>query len=39
MKTSRAALLAWLLAAPILLGCSLMGLDDFRQQRCRNDAD
>jgi hypothetical protein len=39
MKSSRAASLAWLLAAPTLLGCSLMGLDDFRQQRCRSEAD
>ena len=39
MKTSRATSMAWLLVAPTLLGCSLMGLDDFRQQRCVSDAD
>lgn len=39
MNSSRAPLMTWLLAAPTLFGCSLMGLDDFRQQRCRSDAD
>ena len=39
MKTSRGALLAWLLVAPTLLGCSLMSLDDFRQQRCHSNDD
>lgn len=39
MKTSRAAVLASLLATPTWVGCSLMGLDDFRQQHCRSDTD
>jgi hypothetical protein len=39
MTSSRASVLAALLAAPTLLDCSLMNLDDFREQRCHDDAD
>lgn len=31
--------LALWLAAPLLLGCSLMNLDDFSERRCRSDTD
>jgi hypothetical protein len=39
MRSPRAALLAALLAAPTLLDCSLMSLDDFGSHGCQTDAD